>query len=886
MPLSPGDKLGPYEILAPIGAGGMGEVYRARDSKLNRDVALKVLTAALAQDADYLARFQREAQVLASLNHPNIAQIYGLEQNAIVIELVEGEEPRGPLPVVEALQIARQVAEALEAAHEKGIVHRDLKPANIKVTPGGTVKVLDFGLAKAAGPAAPASNANSPTLTMRATQAGVILGTSGYMAPEQAAGKPVDRRADIWSFGVVLWELLAGKRLFDGETISHTLASVLKDPIDLDALPNDTPPAIRTLVQRCLTRDLRTRLQWIGEARIALSDPISGAAAATATAPSRTSWLWPGGAAVMSLAALAVLFLHFRETPQLEQTIRSTIAAADDSMIRNFAVSPNGRMVVIAASIGGRGEHQQLWLRPLDALQAQPMPSTEDAVAPFWSPDSRYIGFFAQRKLKKIAVSGGPAQTLCDAPSSRGGWWSDDGGFIVATLNTPGGLLRIPAAGGTPQPLTQLKQGEVTHRTPQVLPGSHAAVFTVSSGLNGYEGANIEAVSLQNGARKTLWQGGYFGRYIPISGSIGYLAYVHQGTLFAVPFDPGRLEMRGAPVPVLEDLGSSPSSGAGAFDFQAGNMFYLSGRSRGFQGKVVWLDSLGETKPLSSKTGAYIGLRLSPDGLRVALLVVGDIGTDVWTLDSARDTLTRVSFEGQGVRNPTWAPDGQHIAFTSAATSSIGWMRADGAGEVQRLLENKGYVGELSFTPDGRRLAYTRSAVGNTAPDIWTVPLDLTDPNHPQPGKPELFLRGPFHITGLEFSPDGKWTAYASDESGTAEIFVRPFPGPGGKWQISSGGGTAPHWSRTGHQLIYQSGDQLMTASYAVKGDSFVADKPRVWIAKLGKMSNNSWDLAPDGKRIAMVTAPDSAEGPRQHHEIVLFQNFLDELRRKVPVAK
>jgi hypothetical protein len=455
MPLSAGTRLGPYEILAPLGAGGMGEVYRALDTKLKREVALKVLPDSFASDPERMARFQREAEVLAALNHPNIAAIYGVEDRALVMELVAGENIHGPLPVESALNYAKQIADALEAAHEKGIVHRDLKPANIMITPAGAVKVLDFGLAAITpdSSSGSADRPNSPTLTMRATQAGMLMGTAAYMSPEQAAGKPVDKRADIWSFGVVLWEMLTGQRLFDGETISHTLADVLRAPIDFEKLPKETPGPIRDLLRRCLDRDVKTRLRDIGEARVVISR-VGKEPEAPAITPSRSrlgyvAW----GVAGMLLVALAALaFVHFRETSPREQALRYTIATPEGSTIHSFAISPDGRSLVIAAAVNGK---RQLWLRAMDALQAQPLPFTDDAMYPFWSPDSRYIGFFALGKLKKVAASGGPAQSLCDAPEGRGGSWNHDDVIVFAPSNVGSGIRRVAAAGGVPSDVTK-----------------------------------------------------------------------------------------------------------------------------------------------------------------------------------------------------------------------------------------------------------------------------------------------------------------------------------------------------------------------------------------------------------------------------------------------
>lgn len=487
MPLSLGTRLGAYEVLAPIGAGGMGEVYLARDTRLDRDVAIKVLPAAVAQDGERLLRFEREAKILASLNHPNIAQVYGVEESgetrALVMELVAGSTLAVPQPIATALDYGRQIAEALEAAHEKGITHRDLKPANIMIRPDGVVKILDFGLATVPVREAGSDPANSPTSTMTATQAGMIMGTASYMSPEQAAGKAVDKRSDIWSFGVVLWEMLTGAKLFEGETLSHTLADVLRAPIDLGKLPESTPPPVRRLIARCLERDVKQRLRDIGEARILLNQPFAPAPETPAAAPSR-SWLAWGAAAVLFAIASALAFAHFRETPAEAPLIRTYIPPPDRGFF-NFtgglsatgpvALSSDGhRMTFSAKSVEGRS---QLWVRAMDALTAHPLAGTEEAIHPFWSPDSRFIGFFAGGKLKKIDTFGGPPVTLCDAPSGRGGSWNEAGVIVFAPNGIAAGLQRVSASGGVPAKLDL----DVAGRWPWFLPGGRNFLYSAGS---------------------------------------------------------------------------------------------------------------------------------------------------------------------------------------------------------------------------------------------------------------------------------------------------------------------------------------------------------------------------------------------------------------------
>ncbi|HYM13626.1 MAG TPA: protein kinase, partial [Bryobacterales bacterium] len=765
-----------------------------------------------------MARFEREAQLLASLNHPNIAALYGLEESdavrALVIELVEGLSlaeriAAGPMPLDEALPIARQIAEALEYAHDQGIIHRDLKPANVKITRAGTVKLLDFGLAKALDEdLRPGDASNSPTLSMAATRAGVILGTAAYMPPEQAKGKPADRRADIWAFGVVLYEMLTGRQLYSGESAAETLASVMKDEPRWDRLPAETPEAIRRLLRRCLEKDVKRRLQAIGEARIATEEALSGdrteAAPIAAAAPARRGipWLWAAVTAVLAMGLAITGALLWRATRPTEQPLtRLSVDLGPEAMTGldiTAAISPDGRRLVFPA----RGpDGQQLATRLLDQAQATLLPGTESAIDPFFSPDGQWVGFFARGALKKISVQGGAPVTLCNASTPEGGSWGEDGN-IVAELNQGSGLVRVPAAGGTPQLLTKLVGDETTHRWPQVLPGGQGVLFTASPTLVSYENASIEVMSFKSGQVKTLLRGGYLGRYVPS----GHLVYIHQGVLYGVAFDPARLEVQGTPTPLLEDIAANPVTGGGQFDFSgasagSGTFVYLAGKGAGQTWQVSWLDSAGKIQPLIAIPGAYVTLRLSPDGRRLGF--VGSAG-DLYIYNLDRETTTRLTFTG-GAITPVWTPDGKHIVYRSiSAAPTLWWIRTDGAGQAQRLLGSQGNAVPWSFSPDGRRLAYF-TAGPETGLDLWMLPVDASDPEHPKPGKPELFLRTPADENVPRFSPDGHWIAYRSNESGINEIYVRPFPGgAGGKWQVSTGGGLYGIWSNNGRELFYE----------------------------------------------------------------------------------
>ena len=879
-----GQIIGSYRITAKLGSGGMGEVYRARDTKLDRDVAIKMLPAAFAQDPERLARFEREAKVLASLNHPNIAQIYGVEERALIMELVEGETLHGPLPVETALNYAKQIADALEAAHEKGITHRDLKPANVMITPAGVVKVLDFGLASVAQTSAGDAGdpSNSPTLTISPTSAGMIMGTAGYMSPEQARGKPVDKRADIWAFGVVLYEMLTGKRLFEGETISDTLAQVLTKEPDWEQVP----AKVRRLLQRCLEKDPAKRLRDISGVALLLEE------APEIAAPSRSRLTWV--VAAVTVIAVALGFGWWRATRPVDRTLmRLSVDLGPDAVAGQFttaAISPDGaRLVFPVKSPDGK---QMLATRLLEQTNPTEISGTEDGRDPFFSPDGKWIGFFAGGKMKKMSVQGGAPITLCDAPNARGASWGDDGNIVVA-LNNFGALSRVSAEGGTPQPVTKLQEA-LTHRWPQLLPGSDTVLFTLSSSTLTFEDASIAAVSLKTGEVKILVRGGYFGRYLPTNDATGHLVYVHEGVLFAVPFDPVRLVVHGTALAMVEDLAADPNEGAGQFSFTRvpsgpGTFVYRTGKVSVESYPVLWLDDSGRTQPLIAAPGSYETPRFSPDGQRLALAQNAGNNGGIFVYDWQRDTMTRLTFGTQLARNPTWSPDGKHIVFRfrSGGVLSLGWIRADGAGETQHLLESKNLMLPYSFFPDGRRLAFDEIDP-KTGNDLWTLPLDASDPDHPKPGKPELFLRTPANEHAPAVSPDGRYIAYQSDESGRNEVYVRPFPGPGGKWQISNAGGTSPVWSHNSHELFFQNLDnRIMVTDYEPKNDSLVVGKPRLWSDRQLRSGYgvSNYDLAPDGKRFTIfpeLNAPAEQNGA-VHNTFLL--NFFDELRRRAPVG-
>jgi Tol biopolymer transport system component/predicted Ser/Thr protein kinase len=876
--LEAGHRLGPYEILAPIGKGGMGKVYKGRDTRLKRDVAIKICAAQFSE------RFEREARVIASLNHPNICQLYDVGPNFLVMELVEGENLSGPLPVETALNYARQIADALEAAHEKGVVHRDLKPANLKITPAGVAKVLDFGLAKAAEePSAATDPATPPTITISPTRAGMILGTAAYMSPEQARGAAVDKRADIWAFGAVLYEILTGRQAFAGETTSDILAAVLRAEPEWSRIPAKVQPLLR----RCFVKDPKHRLRDIGDA-MPLLDGVPE------PAPARRPWPWVVGA-VLAIALFVTSVLLYRATlPGTHPLVQVSANLPPGTIIDRFrgsqlALSPDGTRIVVGES-DATGKWR-LAMRWLDQIQFVPLPGTDRAVMPFFSPDGQWIAFFADDKLKKIPVQGGEPVTLCDAPGlRRGASWGDDGNIVAAFRWGSSGLVRVPSGGGAPIQVTQLskEKGETAHAWPQVLPGSQALLFT-AYGTGGNDDAEIDVVSFKTGERKILHRGGSFGRYLPS----GHLVYMQQNTLWAAPFDLSRLAETGAPQPVLEEVNTNVAGG-GDFDFsQAGTLVYVSSNTQiSFPYSIWWLDRTGQTKPLQVTPGVYENPRFSPDGKRLAFsLAINPARADIWVKDLERDTESRLTHLPGRNNDPVWTPDGKSIVFESSRQAAPGlyWIRADGAGEAQRLTDGKTRQVPCSFSPDGRRLAYSQFQEATFHLEIWTAPVE-GDRDHPLFGNAEPFPRTSFSETQPAFSPDGHWLAYSSNESGAYELYVRPFPGPGGKSQISTGGGGYPIWSRDGRKLFFLAPDwHIMVADYTAKGDSFTAGKPQVWSQKnliyLG--TNYPYDLAPDGKRFAVVLNPAGMVGQEQKpiDSVTILLNFFDDLRRRAPAG-
>ena len=879
MALSSGTRIGPYEVSAPIGAGGMGEVYRARDSRLNRDVAIKTLPASVADDANRLARFQREAQLLASLSHPNIAAVYGLEDSsgvrALVMELVEGPTlaeriAAGPIPLEEAMGIARQIGEALEAAHDKGVIHRDLKPANIKLTPEGKVKVLDFGLAKAFDAEVASGNpVNSPTLTMDATRAGVILGTAGYMAPEQARGKAVDKRADIWAFGVVLFEMLTGKTTFDGETVSDTLAAVLRADIEWRQLPADTPPKVRRLLQRCLERDPKKRLRDIGDAWFELDAPEETVQPAR-PAPARRSGLWwvPWAAAAVIGGAGVVWGLLHRPPGEPRTTVRWTYAQKDYFGLP--ALSRDGTKMVYNEVKSGALD---LALRMMDQIDGKPIPGSDGMFFPQFSPDGQWILAFVGTtdiKIRKIPVSGGTPITLADAPAPFGATWGDDDTVIFSGGK---GLMRLSGAGGTPQTLTtpDEKKGEVMHRAPHFLPGSRSVAFTIATGSSN----QIAVLDLKKPPYRVVVNNGSDGRYVPS----GHLVYLRGGTLFAAPFDPGSLTVTGAEAPVVEGVASNGPGGSFAeFAFSdPGLMVYMQGSGQGGKTTMGWVDRQGQIQTLSDADLWGTG-RLSPDARRVANQIHTANGKanagDIWTWEVERRTRTRLTFEGDNA-DPIWTPDGKRITFGARVGDKVGlyWVPADGSARPELLGATEAFPAPSSWSPDGKSLLFSQASGGKTD-RIWVLPVAAG-----VAGKPTLLHNAAAYEKDGELSPDGRWVAYVSSETGQSEIYVHPFPGPGGKIRVSTQGGLSVRWSRNGKELFYM-GSGTEGNLYAVDvqpGPELHLGLPRVLVkATFG----TTWDPAPDGKKFLIEQSVALEQAGRR---LVGVSDWFAELTRRVP---
>jgi serine/threonine-protein kinase len=937
MTLAHGTKLGPYEILSSLGAGGMGEVYRARDTRVDRAVALKVLPEEFFESEERRGRFEREARMLASLNHPGIAVLYSFEEvpsssssstrHLLAMELVEGEDlaqriSSGPLPLEESLSYAKQIAEALEAAHEKGIVHRDLKPANVKVTHDGRVKLLDFGLAKIfegdSGSGSAPSVTHSPTLTARATAAGMILGTAAYMSPEQARGKPVDKRTDVWAFGAVLYEMLTGKRAFEGETVSDTLVSILSKDPDWTALPEPTPATVRKILRRCLQRDARSRLHDIADARLDLEESSAAGAASSSSllpfeekpaAPSpavgrrdKTSLSlflpWAIAAACAAAAVvIGVVALRARD-PRAVPAIRGQILLSSDELMDGggaaVAVSPDGTLLAYVT----RGSRARLFLRRLDRLVSVEVPESEGALSPFFSPDGKWIGFFARGKLRKAPVSGGAPATICDVSIPRGGAWMTDDTIVFAPQTT-GGLSQVSAYGGEPRPLTKadVAARERSHRWPAALPGGKAVLFSTQFSGTDYDEGNVEAVELATGKRTLVHKGGAYPRWVPS----GHVLFARKGTMYAAAFDAGRLVLSGRPVPVLEKImsstgGEAPSDGSAQVDVSAsGSCAYRMGENETVY-KLALVDRKGTVLKKAGVARGYAFVRFAPDGNRAAVVISGGTQSDVWVYDVARDAFSKLTFEGDN-QTAVWSADGRNVAFTAdrslglvtspggtpATIRGVYLKRADGSGPPRLLFKTAGTLGVTGFSPDGRTLAYQVTTPA-TQLDVGVIRLRDGQAD----GEPSIVVAGPLNEGGAVFSPDGRWLAYDSTDGGLGFVFVRSAAGGDAKWQVSEQMGSNPRWSRDGTLHFLRRDGSVAATRVSAEGGAPVFGKEetlfRLESYDMGSRIAAGWDVSPDGQRFLVLTREGTASTLETNH-VTLVSDFAEELKRLAPAG-
>ena len=895
-----GKSLAHYEVTAEIGKGGMGEVYKAKDQKLGRDVAIKVLPEEFAKDADRVARFQREAKLLASLNHPNIAAIHGLEEadgtHFLVLELVEGQTLAervkvGPINVEEALKLGLQIAEALEAAHEKGVIHRDLKPANIKVTPDGKVKVLDFGLAKAfAGQQDQVNLSNSPTLSDMATQQGLILGTAAYMSPEQARGKPVDKRTDVWAFGCVLYEMLTGKAAFQGEDVTEILAAVMKSSVNMDLLPANIHFRVREVITRCLQKEQKKRYPEISQAHYeieqVLADPggvfLQPSAITKSRKKLRVGLPWVAAIAILGIiiAGAAVWYLKPSEPRQVTRLFHELPKDQQFGNLteRAFAVSPDGRQFVYSTTEG-------LYLRAMDELDAKIIPGTGgNPQKPFFSPDGKWVGYVAGNQLKKIAISGGAPSVITEAATiGYIDWQTDD----TIVFSHPGmGIMRISANGGNPEAI--VKENELII-SPQILPDGKSVLYT-SLSLASTNIYSICVQSLESGERKELFPGST-ARYLPT----GHIVYAVHNDLFAIRFDPDKLEVIGGPVSVVEGIftGAAPQYAVS----NSGTLIYMPRKSAdaGASARnLVWVDRNGKEEPIAVPPDLYSNPRISPDGKQVALTVGNIADADIWIWDLVRKTLSPLTRDPSPDAVPLWTADGKRIAFMSLSGGSgkIYLKLATGTGKVEPLGSDYGGAPlplPSSWSGDGKELVFMGlNFVGATPCDIGAVEMEGERKFRP-------LLKEKYFETEPKISPNGQWMAYTSDESGKYEIYVRPFPDvdSGGKWTVSTGGGTSPLWAPSGRELFYRNGDEVMAVSVKTE-TTFSPETPKTlfrgtYVSLSSGIANlpfNSWDISQDGKRFLMLKPGAStgeapvAAGPRRINVVL---NWFEELKQNVP---
>ena len=872
----------------------MGEVYKARDTRLDRIVAIKVLPAHLADRAELRERFDREAKTIASLNHPHICTLYDTgHQDGIdylVMEYLEGETlaqrlQKGALPIQQVLQYAIEISDALDKAHRKGVTHRDLKPGNIMLTKTGT-KLLDFGLAKLKQEASPAnvSISNLSTAADPLTAQGTILGTLQYMAPEQLEGKEVDARTDIFSFGAVVYEMATGKRAFEGKSQASLMAAILeRDPPPMSSLQPMTPPALDRVVKKCLAKDADDRwhaakdlydeLEWIAEvashAVLAPAAPAKGIRALGRQTLILSVGIFLLGAVIAGLTVWSLKSAPPQPISRVAITLPPGQQLAGLDSGPAIALSPDGAHLVYVAR---QGSTQQLYLRAMNSLDSSPVPGTEGATEPFFSPDGQWLGFFAGGSLKKVSMSEGAAVTLGFASGPRGANWGNQGTITFAPQNISD-IQQVPDAGGAPQPLIHFEKGDASLRWPEFLPGGNAVLFSAAPNATNLTNAQVSAQAVGTGERRNLVQGGMNPRYAPS----GHLVYAQGGNLLAVPFDPRRLTITGTAVPVVEGVLQSPVNGAAQYSFSAtGSLVYVSGGVQSAQNRLVWVTRNGAEQPMTTAAHAYLQPRLSPDGRRIAVTIT-EQDTQVWLYDIPRETLTPFTFEGNANNSPVWTPDGKRIAFSSnkEGGTNLFWQLADGGGGLERLTTSEYLHSPNSWSPDGQVLAFFEVNPA-TQRDIWV--LRMSD-RRAQP-----FLRTQFDEAVPRFSPDGHWLAYISNESGRYEIYVQPYPGPGGKWQISTEGATEPKWNPNGRELFYRSGNKMMAVDIVTQ-PNFAAGKPRMLFEgryEPAPYPTTNYDVSADGQRFLMIKPSDQEVATTQINVVL---NWFEELKRRVPTG-
>jgi eukaryotic-like serine/threonine-protein kinase len=882
MSIAAGTRLGPYEVLAPLGAGGMGEVYKARDTRLERTVAIKVLPQRLSSSPETRQRFEREARTISQLSHPHICALYDVgregEIEYLVMEYLEGETlserlAKGALPLEQTLRYGQEIADALDKAHRQGIVHRDLKPGNVMLTKSG-VKLLDFGLAKAMAPAEAKSSLTSLPTQQGLTQEGTILGTFQYMAPEQLEGREADARTDIFALGATLYEMATGRKAFEGASQASLITAIMSSqPPSISAIAPMAPPALDRVVKVCLAKDPEDRWQSARDVASELKWIAEGGSQAGVPAPvasrrrlrERVVWALAGalaGAIAAALAARAWMRAGGERRPGAALSV--ALPATEQLVVLQthcLAVSADGTRIVYVAAGGGA---RQLYVRPLDRFAATPIPGTEGAENPFFSPDGQWIAFVADSKLKKVSLGGGPPVILAESRAALGGSWGPDD-TILFTTDFTSGIWKVSAKGGEPQRVTapDPTRRERAQLWPRFLPGGKTALFTIWTGTS-WDEARIAVVDLATGKHRTVLEGGTDARYAPT----GQLVYERGGSLLAVPFDTKRMEVTGSPATVLTGVRSGMNNGESHFDFsQEGSLAYLPGGLQAEERTLVWLDRRGAAVPVLETPRPYADPVLSPDGRRLALTVEGAT-FDVWVYELDRGTLTRLSFGGDD-SEPTWSRDGRRIAWTSSrgGRQNVFWRAADGSGAEERLTTSDHPQRPQSFSADGKFLAFV-DVDPSTGDDLWLLPLDGDR-------KPVVFLKTPFNEGQAQFSPDGKWIAYTSNESGRNEVYVTPFPRPGGKLQISIDGGSQPTWSPAGRELFYRKEDKLLAVLVETKV-GLTAGKPSVLFE--GKFVGG-YDPTPDGQRFVMMRSNEAQSAPKQ---INVLLGWFEDLERRV----